>query len=266
MSGSNRLRLNDVEGVFTLVHQCREQWADAHAWREHLLSGACRLTGMAVGIFLEQHLSPDRKSVEFLDQFDCGWRDAGARAHYMRLFTDHPNLAQFLPGCTRLAGMACDGRDANALRPQISPDRLWYASRVFNDYHRPACVDGYVLSYAHNHDGDRLIMLCVCQDQADPAPTERARATLSLLNRQIAPLVGTLLATTAQLGWHGLSPRLRQTLEGLLSGESEKQIAARLGISRPTVHEYVGGIYRHFGVEGRGELAAYFLRRRPAPR
>jgi DNA-binding CsgD family transcriptional regulator len=49
----------------------------------------------------------------------------------------------------------------------------------------------------------------------------------------------------------------------LLAGDSEKQIAWRLGISGPTVHEYIGTLYRHFDVSGRAELMAYFLRRRP---
>jgi DNA-binding CsgD family transcriptional regulator len=60
-----------------------------------------------------------------------------------------------------------------------------------------------------------------------------------------------------------LPPRLRRTLERLLAGESDKEIAQKLGISRHTVHEYVGDLYRRFGVSGRGELMAMLLR---APR
>ena len=68
----------------------------------------------------------------------------------------------------------------------------------------------------------------------------------------------------------GLAPRHRQTLEGLLAGDSEKQIAARLGVSRNTVHVYVTALYRHFDVNSRGELLARFLKSgqsnaRPAP-
>jgi DNA-binding NarL/FixJ family response regulator len=57
-----------------------------------------------------------------------------------------------------------------------------------------------------------------------------------------------------------LSPRLRQTLSGLLAGNSEKQVAATLGLSKHTVHLYVTAIYRHFGVNSRGELLALLLR------
>ena len=58
-----------------------------------------------------------------------------------------------------------------------------------------------------------------------------------------------------------LSPRMRQTLERLLAGDSEKEIAARLGLSPHTVHVYVKTLYRRFGVCSRGELFARFIDR-----
>jgi DNA-binding CsgD family transcriptional regulator len=60
---------------------------------------------------------------------------------------------------------------------------------------------------------------------------------------------------------HGdMSPRMRQTLERLLAGDSEKEIAARFGRSRHTVHVYVKKLYQRFGVSSRGELFARFVR------
>lgn len=57
-----------------------------------------------------------------------------------------------------------------------------------------------------------------------------------------------------------LSPRTRQTLERLLAGDSEKQIAAHLGVSRHTVHVYVKALYKGFNVCSRGELLARFVK------
>ena len=57
-----------------------------------------------------------------------------------------------------------------------------------------------------------------------------------------------------------LSPRMRQTLARLLKGDSEKQIATHLGVSRHTVHVYVKAIYRKFGIASRGELLARFVK------
>jgi DNA-binding CsgD family transcriptional regulator len=52
---------------------------------------------------------------------------------------------------------------------------------------------------------------------------------------------------------------MRQTLQRLLVGDSEKQIARCLGLSRNTIHVYVKALYRGFGVSSRGELLAKFV-------
>ncbi len=57
----------------------------------------------------------------------------------------------------------------------------------------------------------------------------------------------------------GMSRRQRQVLEFLLAGDGEKQVAAKLGISKNTVHNYVTALYRHFDVSSRSELMAIFI-------
>ena len=71
---------------------------------------------------------------------------------------------------------------------------------------------------------------------------------------------GTAMSTLAVV----LSPRVRQTLDRLLAGDSEKEIAANLRLSPHTVHVYVKTLYRRFGVCSRGELLARFVDRRNA--
>lgn len=56
-----------------------------------------------------------------------------------------------------------------------------------------------------------------------------------------------------------LSPRMKQTLELLLAGDSEKQIAHQLELSKHTVHVYVKALYRGFDVSSRGELLSRFV-------
>lgn len=56
-----------------------------------------------------------------------------------------------------------------------------------------------------------------------------------------------------------LPPRLRQTLDRLLAGDSEKQIAVQLHISPHTVHSYVKTLHKRFKVASRGELLARFV-------
>jgi DNA-binding NarL/FixJ family response regulator len=71
------------------------------------------------------------------------------------------------------------------------------------------------------------------------------------------------LATEEHFSRDGLSGRLRQVLDLLLQGLSEKEVADRLSLSHPTVHSHVGIIYNHFNVCSRAELMAYFIKRQP---
>jgi DNA-binding CsgD family transcriptional regulator len=62
-----------------------------------------------------------------------------------------------------------------------------------------------------------------------------------------------------------LPPRLRQALQFLLQGDSEKQVAGRLGVSQSTTHEYVTMLYRRFRVHSRAELMSYAMTRLAHP-
>ena len=84
------------------------------------------------------------------------------------------------------------------------------------------------------------------------------KAVGSRVNPQKATPRGAAALPRPELELH-LSPRLRQTLARLLAGDSEKQVARHLALSKNTVHVYVKGLYRHFGVNSRGELLAKFV-------
>ena len=75
---------------------------------------------------------------------------------------------------------------------------------------------------------------------------------------------GERVATGAAMGTGAeavaLTPRLREVLARLLAGQPPKRIARELGLSLWTVREHVHRLYRHFGVTGRDELMARFVR------
>ncbi len=58
-----------------------------------------------------------------------------------------------------------------------------------------------------------------------------------------------------------LTPRERQVLELLVTGESNKRIARRLGISVPTVKFHVAAILTKLGAHGRAEAIVIAFRR-----
>jgi len=94
-----------------------------------------------------------------------------------------------------------------------------------------------------------------------PESALRKRQMLADLCRLIAAQVGAGAPARGLSADPLLSPRHQQTLEHLLGGDSEKEVAARLKLSPNTVHVYVKALYRHFSVSSRGELLAHFVRR-----
>jgi DNA-binding NarL/FixJ family response regulator len=54
-----------------------------------------------------------------------------------------------------------------------------------------------------------------------------------------------------------LTPRERQVVAGVATGESNKEIAAQLGLSEITVKHHVSSIFDKLGVSNRAELAVY---------
>ena len=59
---------------------------------------------------------------------------------------------------------------------------------------------------------------------------------------------------------HGLSRRELEVLRLLAAGESNRQIAGRLGLSPHTIERHVANLYRKIGARGRADATAYALR------
>jgi DNA-binding CsgD family transcriptional regulator/pimeloyl-ACP methyl ester carboxylesterase len=59
---------------------------------------------------------------------------------------------------------------------------------------------------------------------------------------------------------HGLSRRELEVLRLLAAGESNRQIARRLGLSPHTIERHVANLYRKIGARGRADATAYALR------
>ena len=90
----------------------------------------------------------------------------------------------------------------------------------------------------------------------------RSRAQLlSRALQQLEPEYLNVILSAPESGPALLSPRLQATLVCLLEGASEKAVAARLGLSPATIHQYVTALYRRFGVASRAQLLGQILRR-----
>lgn len=88
--------------------------------------------------------------------------------------------------------------------------------------------------------------------------TERDRLLVDLFHAEMIWVYQPDVLLTSPSGL-SLSPRARQTLQHLLAGLSEKQIASKLQLSPNTVHHYVKSIHKHFSVSSRSELLARWV-------
>jgi DNA-binding NarL/FixJ family response regulator len=105
-----------------------------------------------------------------------------------------------------------------------------------------------------------------------PPPTQKSRANRKAIlprdamRQKLAAACRTMLDEVAPKKLSpsltsGLSPRMRDTLQLLLGGDSEKEVAAKLGLSQHTVHIHVKNLYKRLSVCSRAELMAKCLGR-----
>jgi DNA-binding CsgD family transcriptional regulator len=259
MGDSNRLRLRDVRAAFRLVGECIELGPDAHAWRERLFDGLCQLTGAPVAVGGESEglftIDPEAHPLEF---FYSGFSANDRRVHQEYMARDDFMAIDPVIQCM-----------FRPLRPVMTNNderllgrRVRQGSALFNEYLRPLRLDDRIMSFCRmTNEGSRSLWNGISFERSlgDTPFGARERRLVHLVHRELKPLMGNRLATCRGRQKRPLSPRLRQTLDLVLLGNSEKQIANRLVLAQSTVHEYVTALYRRYRVSGRAELMALFL-------
>ena len=247
MSRSQRLLRGDVEAVFRLAREACELGQDAVAWRSHMLERLEWLvestTSMAfVGklpfdaaqltmpLFVGRRLDP-----HWVKYADC--RDV----------RPDPCTAWIAP---KLGGSFTD------IRQKMCDERAWYGSEYFNEILRPIRQDHYLVSVVAVPEQRVFSTIGLVGRLGGPPFTERHRKIVEMLHRELALLWRTPSLSPDPPWRDELSPRLIEILDGLLEGLSEKQIALRLSLRRPTVHNHISRLHDSFGVNSRGELLA----------
>ena len=256
MPKSRQLTLADVRAILRLVGECRDLGHDPGAWGRHLHEGLSRLTGSQIGIGGEFR-TPRAGAGELVSLVDSGLgaEERVAIADFLRAhgFRGHP------------VGVVFDGwvsRVAVRARRQLVADPDWYRSLCYEVFHRPVDRDHCLISPHRLPDGS-LSVLTLHRTTGERDFSPRERRLLLLAHTEVGRLIGpVLMSADDQHSPTRLAPRVRETLSCLLDGDSEKQAAARLNLSRETVHQYVKVLYRHYRVASRAELLARVFRRR----
>lgn len=135
----------------------------------------------------------------------------------------------------------------------------WFASDAYRAYYSECDRDDAVyVAFPLNADAESYFSFFRDHDQPAFATEERDALAYALrgikwFHRKLMLSHGLLVAGTP------LTETERRVLQGLLGGQTEKQIAAELGQSPHTTHGHVTSIYRKFGVRNRPALTALWL-------
>jgi DNA-binding CsgD family transcriptional regulator len=108
--------------------------------------------------------------------------------------------------------------------------------------------------------GDGRVVACLTVEREPGLPgfTRRERAMVCALHAEAGWLYRPDVMRVSSES-RALSRRQLETLQHLLAGKGEKQIAAEMKVRYNTVHHYVKALYRHFRVTSRSELLARWV-------
>jgi DNA-binding CsgD family transcriptional regulator len=256
--------VQDLRAILALANQMHDLSADAGLRRQTLLEGLCRLTDSIGAVSVIGPIAcatgthrgcaqNNVVAVGFGDRLQCA-----AVKRYYRL-PRSPNL--MAKAVMRMGRHRADGRLITVSRRMAVDDESWYADPSVRDL-RLKCwgVDDCLYSLFPFSKG-RGGWICLHRARSQRVPyTSRHVALVHTFHSELDWFYRAAPAIGSDDRDGRLTVRQRQTLDRLLAGDSEKQVAAELGVSRHTVHVHIKSIYRHYGVHSRNELLAKFVR------
>jgi DNA-binding NarL/FixJ family response regulator len=190
-----------------------------------------------------------RELIDATPKLRCGGAYTTAKealAEIPRLRPDVVLMDIHLPG---ESGIACTAK----LKARL-PDLQVIILTVYKDIELifqalKAGASGYLLKRAPS--GEVLRAIVDVHSGGAPMTSEIAR----LVVQSFRPS-----AATATMAEQGLSPRELEILALLCDGLTNKEIAAKLGISAETVRTHLGHIYEKLHVQGRTEAVTKYLK------
>jgi DNA-binding CsgD family transcriptional regulator len=262
MSKSAKLRAEDWRSILQLVRECRELGDYRKLWRRHFIEQLCRRVGADLGYCGEMAgctaLTPRHLGV--VVQGDESGFDRAIFEEQNAAFEKDPtvfwSVLKYFQRLIQQEGV-CHSRQ------EIIADREWYRSADYQLIQRAFDVDHILWCFRTipGTTGDEFSGVMLNRASGERDYTARERSIVREAHAALAPLIGGPLTRFSEPCPTDLAPRARQVLGCLLEGDGDKQIAARLGLSRFTVNEYTKLIFRHFGVSSRPELLARWIRR-----
>jgi DNA-binding CsgD family transcriptional regulator len=242
----------EVQAMLRLVAETAELWYDPVVQRRYTLESLCKLLPAKAGIcftFGDVLMGGDDACGPLVQS---GLDESQERLVKTYVQTGEP-ADPALPKLAEIAAPVVVAR-----RSELVNDKLWYASPYYLELREPLGLDDTL--YAKISIPGKVISLALLRAPKDEPFTERQSQLVDLCVSQMSwPFQPDDKPVDPRLA--SLQPRLRKVMQHLLDGDGEKQVAAKLGLSRHTVHEYVKMIYQQLGVSSRSELLSQWVGR-----
>lgn len=252
MRRSESVGIAEVQAMLRLVAETAELWYDPNLQRRYTLESLCEMLPARAGIcftFGDRLIGGENMCGSLVQS---GLNDAQEKSVCKYLATGLPAD----PALPKLADIVAPV--VVARRAELVADKAWYGSPYYLEIREPLGLDDTL--YAKITVPGKIIALSLLREKGDELFTERQSQLVDLCLSQMAwPFQPDDKSVDPRLA--ALQPRLRKVMQHLLDGDGEKQVAAKLNLSRHTVHEYVKMIYQQLGVSSRSELLSQWVGR-----
>lgn len=243
-------RESDMAAMLKLVGEVTELPADKTVRRTHVLAGLLKIIGGRSAAAVEMALPEEgpfaRPGTIININTTCEAEARGSEMYLVHNMPADPALHEFL---------ASRGKTITMLRDP--DDKEWYRSPHYDMVRRPFDIDHSLYCRLTLPDGmDIAVGIQRCP--GDPQFTERDKAIVHFLHTNAPHVYYAPRPKRPELDQ--LAPRLQPVMRYLLQGDAEKEVAAKLKLSRHTVHRYTQAIYQELEVHTRAELLAKYAK------
>lgn len=274
MSRRRHLSSREAAELVGLVAEATRSFVDPRAQLEHILSGLNKAVGAKYSVLGDfRGLIPGRV-MRFHDGVGAGDLSASEAAAVGYYFAETPVESD--PALSVYRGQVEElvrqnERVSYRSRRDLLPNRAWYTDQHVLDVRKTAGLDHFVYGSVSTGEPGRIMSVSAHRAWGERAFNPLEEVKIAAVHQGAIGIVLSALASGApprglQVEVAGLPPRLRSVLERLLSADSEKQAAAKLGLKPPAFHAAVVRLYHRLGVSSRPELMARFIDDRLVPR
>ena len=256
MGKSDLLRVQDVRSAYRLIGECRDLGSDPTLWQRLMIDGLRRLVGAPAAAGGEGRWTRPRGEAAAISAFDAGFDSRGRELYRAYLRELGPRDKPIFEALRHVPG-----RLVTRARRDVISDAAWYRSVAWNEYRRPMKLDDQLTSVYRIPGTGTISVIALHRARGEREFSPREHRLLGFFHGELGPLIGRSLVSALEPSPDKLSPRLRQTLACLVEGDTENQVAARLGLRQTTTHQYVTALYRHFRVASRAQLLAHIIQR-----